>query len=317
MPRIGDNILPSHMKLAKRLRHSDGGSFTDTGLHYGEVQRVIYPQDTNSKTRKYLEYDVLVQYRSKNKSGAGRMYQNCIVANNLFGLADSGYQVLRAENSASKGTDYGLGSKVLVLCLNGETSQPVIIGGMPDPKDESQSHIDKDSGILLDYRFNGISVIVNKDGEFQLTYTGKTKINGDVDDNVQSEQAGHSLSLTKDGNVNVVTKQKMIVKPDKGLEVGKATDKMALFETYRKQENICNNTIQQNMATLQNLLTALSAVIATASVTPVAPGAPVAALAPAAPIIVQAAQAAGNISQAITVFEQQKDSFLSKNNLND
>ncbi len=347
MPRIGDDIIPSHMRLKKPVRHHDGHVFEDMGMHYGEVQHIIYPDDARSHSKKFIEYDVYCTYRAKNKTSAHRMYHNCLLVNPLAGLADRAYFTLRGEDSAAKPENYHVakGSKVLVLCVNGETKHPVIIGGLRDTADESESKAKaKDLGHHLYYVFNGVSLFIDKEGQLVLTYGGKTTNDGKLDGNVEKKSVGTSMALLKDGSWNVstqdpddadkheqfifmdhkdhqtlhqakkvwllqVTDGPCKLKAKEGLKVGEATDHMLLGESFRKEQEQLNKSLKNYMQQAAIQLKVAGGAVAG----PFMAAACGSSLITASELLMQAAQ-------AIDTFEQKasaKNSFLSKNNESD
>jgi hypothetical protein len=74
----------------------------------------------------------------------------------------------------------GKGSKVLLLCLNGENNNAVILGGLRDQADVSGfgDKEAKDLGHYFHFNFNGVSADIDKDGQFTLVYNGKTEVDG-------------------------------------------------------------------------------------------------------------------------------------------
>lgn len=358
MPRIGDDILPSHVRTVARVRHHDGHVFDDVMMHYGEVQHIIYPDDARSRSKAFIEYDVYVSYRAKNKTSASRMYHNCLLVNPLAGLADRAFFTLRGEDSASKPENYHVakGSKVLLLCINGETTQGVIIGGLRDPKDDSETKAKaKDLGHHLYFVFNGVSLFIDKDGQLVVTYGGKTTNDGKLDGNVDKKSVGTKMTYLKDGSWNVSTpdpdddnKHEQFIFVDHGehqtvhqakkswqlqvtdgpakivsktgLKVGDATDHMLLGESFRKEQQKMNNQLMSLIQTLKGLLTTAGAAITAASAVPAVIAVAPSGFAPAGAALTAAANVAGQMAQTIQTFEQNaasKNGFLSKNNESD
>lgn len=316
----GGDVVPSILSVnpgRTAIDFLDSNSFSNNSLRLGEVIEILYPDDIRSRSKVLIEYRVMVQ-ESDGYAGAARVYENCLLMNTFGGIADYSNWTLRVDKEENR-DKYGLakGSKVLILCVNGETNTSFIVAGVRDETDTRDKDTVKDLGHHGVWEFNGVNVTVNKDGEFQILYKGKTDIDGKVNSDVESAKANSLASFTKDGNVNVTTPQKMIIKPDKGLEIGAATDKMLLASTYRDQEHQLNNTIQQQMSTLQQQLLIAAASITSASAVPSVPGAPLAILSVAGTALIQAAVAASQISAALIQFEAMKDQFLSKNNKND
>ncbi len=327
---IGRTILPSHMGLTSTPQWSDGGVFDEWRIRYGEIQEIIYPDDDRSVSKKFTEYNVLVQFRD---SGAGTalIFNNCLLSNMLGGLADHCEYTLRAPKTPSikdsKNYGLGLGNKVLIACLNGERSNAYIIGGKRDPQDGGD---DKDKGHHYSWLFNGIKAEVNKDGEYILTYTGMTKIDGKLDDSVDSKSPGSSLSMLKNGDMKLLTKDakqlihldnvngKLILKRDKALEIGDATDAMLLGKSFRDGHKQMHDKLKQLFGTAKDLAqqagTQLSSAVSTA------PGAPIPTVQSAGALLIGLSQVFNQMSQAIDAFEQgaqAKNSYLSKKNSSD
>jgi phage baseplate assembly protein gpV len=184
---------------------SDGGAFSNMRLRPGEVQAVYYPTDAQNVSKNFVEYQVLVQERS-NSIIITRLYEHVIAVDGFGGIADYYNYTFRPDPSANK-TDgqksykAGVGSKVLVLCINGEYHNACIIGGIRD----SNGPIDvkENDGHRLKFRFNGVSVEINKDGELTLEYQGAMNADGTPADGVDQDTLGTKISIAKTGNVTI------------------------------------------------------------------------------------------------------------------
>jgi hypothetical protein len=186
--------------------------FGNNILRNGEVKRIIYPEDPTSRTKKFVEYDVLVAHRA-NGTAVTKMYSNCLHINSLSSLADYSYQTLRVDKPKPGATadedssmiENRLGSKVLVLCINGASSEPVIIGGI---RDDSQSDVGrKDRGVHMDWEFNGVHVSIADDGSYSVEYKGPTTTRGELDpDRGKDESTGTKVSVSANGTFKVATK---------------------------------------------------------------------------------------------------------------
>jgi hypothetical protein len=244
MPHIGRDIVPSHLSVSSTERYHDGGVFDNTRLRFGEVQEVVYPNDPKSLSKKFVEYSVFVQHRSNNGTALGKMYNHVTLANTFGGLADQCHWTLRADATPStkqKGANgLGKGSKVVMLCLNGENNNAVILGGLRDQADVSGfgGKEAKDLGHYFHFNFNGVSADIDKDGQFTLVYGGKTEVDGTT--KVDSSKVGTQFQLDKDGNAKLGDKDgknlfmidhansKVVIKRDSAFELGEASDFMLL-----------------------------------------------------------------------------------------
>jgi hypothetical protein len=190
-------------------------AFSNNLLRVGEVKRVIYPEDNNSRSKKFVEYDVYVQHR-ENNTAVTKMYPNCWMMNSLSGLADYEFRMLRVDtpkegpsaglaSDEEKTVELGFGSKVLILCINGADSEAVIIGGIRDERSSDANR--KSRGIHMDWEFNGVHVAINDDGSFSLQYKGPTTPEGKLDTaRGKDEQVGTTVEVAADGSFKVATK---------------------------------------------------------------------------------------------------------------
>lgn len=329
----GRDIIPSTFSMGATPRHSDGGVFDDIRLRWGEVQEIIYPDDKRSRSGKVTEYNVFVQHRS-NGTGAGAMYTNCVPQSLFGGLADYVDFTYRAPKTPStqdkEAKGIGLGSKVLILCANGERNNAYIIGGMRDFKAKDDKA--KDLGHHYLAVFNGVSASVNKDGELTVTYGGKTKIDGKKDDDAKDEEVGSFVSFFKNGNITVQDKdgknqflvdhknKKIVIKRDEAFELGDATDKMLLGESFRDAQKQMNQKTQKLIDNASQQMQQGATALTTASgkiMGPFMSAAAAADFAQAGAFLLAASQLLKQASEAIGQFEQsasQKDSFLSRKN---
>src|ERR1700761_3851240 len=132
MPTLADGtIVPSFLSVTRTEQHSQGSYFGNAYMIKGEVVKVIYPQDDDSISGQFIEYNVYIDNRN-NGTGNNEILHNCSLSNNFAGLADKSAIVLRAASDQpwKTGNGYSEDSKVLVLCVNGESTKPTIIGGL-------------------------------------------------------------------------------------------------------------------------------------------------------------------------------------------
>lgn len=336
MARILDDgtVVPSHMQVEDRApRFFSGDYFGDVQLHQGEVKEIIWPDDDRSRTKRFIEYNVVVQY-FRQGIGTTRVYTNCVVSNGLQGLADLEYWTLRAYPSSGDGKNnqptVKNGSKVLLLCINGQTNFPIILAGMFDPTDDTQKDSDLKNKHFYKWRFNGITFEVDDDGQLKIVYTGKSDEKGDtkVDDSV----AGSFILLDKDGNVSIQDSDgknqflvdhkngKIIIKRDNAFELGAATDKMLLGERFRKAQKQLHSDLQIQFATTSKLVQQASTAAISAAGKMIVPisGAMSAAVdfAQVGALFLTASQSIDKLGKAIQAFEQSNvdTDFLSPKN---
>jgi len=205
-------VIPSFHQTRKVGAHeANNRGFDNTMLRAGEVKAIIYPEDTNSRSKKWIEYDVLVSHR-ENGTSVTKLYHNCILANDLQGLADSSFRTLRVDvpppgsiTDSFSQLKPGDGSRVLLLCINGDTANAVIISGLRNSSEDDLGV--KDLGHHLDYEFNGVHLSIQDDGSFSITKNGPTTPAGDFDSARGTAEAnGTVVEVDVDGSFRVSTK---------------------------------------------------------------------------------------------------------------
>lgn len=314
--------------------HLTGTRIGDLGgnglLRVGEVYERFPPGHKRNRNKLCDEYRVYVQHTDSHVYDP-KDYYNCTLLSGFGGLADKSHHALRV-NEKKSGIEKG--SKVLILCINGDMRNAIIIGGIRDSQELDKGQDGKDDQDRFGkhhyyWIFNGIEVFVNDDGEYTLTYKGKTENDGKRNKDVKESSVGSIFSMLKDGIIKQVaikewrvevSNGKAIIKPKDGLHVGEATDKMLLGESFRKAQKTMNDTLKTQCDNLQKALIQAASALTTGSGA-VAPAAGLAApLSNAGIALNLAAGYAQAMSTAIDSFEQQaqaKNSFTSKLHKND
>jgi hypothetical protein len=182
--------------------HFDGNMFGNLRLRPGEVQAIYGKNHPKNVSKKFNEYQVFVEERVNN-TAVSRMYEHVVAVDLFGGVADTFTKTYRADPSARrKHTPHkpSVGSKVLLMCVNGETHNAYIVGGL---RDSAGPDDDPELGHHLHFRFNGIDVSINKDGELTLQYQGAMNADGSTAEGVDEKALGTTIKLTKDGNVKI------------------------------------------------------------------------------------------------------------------
>lgn len=164
----------------------DGEAFSNVYLRLGEVQAIIYPTDPRNHSNKFIEYSVLCEHRA-NGTKVTKLYDGCLLMNMFGGLSDFLMWTLRpqdnaginsaAPNLAPIASGLSTGSKVLILCVNGESHAPIIIGGVRQFLD-SDTLLATPNTHFLQGAFNGFKFQINNAGELILTYGGANDAQG-------------------------------------------------------------------------------------------------------------------------------------------
>jgi hypothetical protein len=209
-------VIPSYLNTRELGARGPLRSFSNITLRRGEVQDIVYPDDKRSLSKKYNEYRVLVQMRDGEGAGTSADFYNCVLINDLASGADFSTFTLRPNSKKSEPS--GNGSKVLVLCINGDNSQAIILGGV---RDGDQDFDTKDLGHHSIQQFNGIRQEINKEGELTITFKGATKTDGSLAEGADSSASGTSLKFARDGSLELAHDDQHLVidHPNKKVEL--------------------------------------------------------------------------------------------------
>jgi hypothetical protein len=205
-------VVPSGLVLDGVSRPRNHLDFP--ALYAGRVQQVYYPDSDDNFNKIYPEYDVVIEYENlNNRLRTATIMYRCRVASLFGGVAD--YETwtprkaksdsLTADprnNQSNPGQQFEAGSQVLVLCLNGNSQTGVIIGGVPHSNGAKQT----DRGVSWVRRFNGVTMQIDDDGQFILSFEGATEADGKRRDSADEKAAGSKMTFAKDGGVKLETK---------------------------------------------------------------------------------------------------------------
>ena len=201
MTTLNDNTeVPSYLSVEQR--GSEAGSddlLNNYVMRVGEIRDIIYPTDNRSIGKLSIEYEVEVQHRDGSGVATSTIYRG-VTASTLFGSLADRLDVTYRKDSSSNNTGVGDGSKVLLLCLSGDQSKAIIIGGFDDRGKQATNN-----GHHLFFEFNGAQLMVDKEGQIDLVFKGATKADGSLADGADTTAEGSKLSFTKDGSILLQT----------------------------------------------------------------------------------------------------------------
>jgi hypothetical protein len=191
------DVIPSFYSVESMGGRTQDGLLPQDNvrLRFGEVKREILPTSKESYSKKYREYEVMVQHY-EGGSATHRMYHHCMVLNSLGGLGDHSDMALRVSDKED--FHVGNGSKVFLLCVEGNDARAVIIGG-------PQQRVDKSVGCHREVEFNGVNFQANDDGSWTLVNKGKTNPDGSMHKDADEEGAGTTVKVESNGNFIVNT----------------------------------------------------------------------------------------------------------------
>lgn len=196
-------VVPSYLGYQERTNLEDSGIQTNGTLRYGEVKQLYYPDDPQNQSKRWIEYAVDVT----SKDGIGPRttirYFATTLSNPFGGGTDCLRYVFRAGTPDASITSAG--SKVLILCLDGDQPRGIIIGGVRDSywPANSPNGIDLDEGINLLFQYNGLRAHIEEDGSLTVIYTGPRLIDGSLSATTPEENTGSGFQFDNNGSIQL------------------------------------------------------------------------------------------------------------------
>lgn len=224
-------VLPSFMQSSSMGVSGPDTVFSNISLVLGEVREIVRRKNPKSISKRWTEYTVEAQ-QAGGGAGGTNLYAGCTVSS-LFGTsADHFTYTLRADKNRPK-NGIGVGSKVLLLCLNGSKTKAQIVGAIRDTGNDvdgtGYEGQDAESGHTLNFEFNGIRATINDNGELEVTFRGATNSDGSLRSDADSNATGSKAAFLKDGSVKLTvgdqyvhldkTNKKLAIQADTSWEV--------------------------------------------------------------------------------------------------
>lgn len=336
-------IIPSYLGAG-----SPGAemAFRSTGakICFGEVKEIIYPKSKKSVSKKFIEYRVIIQ----DVDHMGRPYTtefgNCYTSSFFGGVADKCRFTFRKQDKANS-SGLGEGSKVVLVCLNGNSNNAIIIAGLRDGQNDKKEDPDENEGHHLRWEFNGLLGVIDKDGQFIIHRRGPTDAkgevlkdyednggafiqlnqNGDVDlvdggdgnntfkldhknDTIDATAATGTANVTAKKDVTITSKDEKVsmVAPSVRIGSADADEAMILGNTQRNGVKQMHNAMKQNLQMAQQMLDQAGTQITQAAGLIL----PLTAL-PAKPGLIMAGQLLGQAAQALGKVKDAVDNYES------
>jgi hypothetical protein len=185
-------------------------NYREDSLRIGVIEEIIPPTSEKSKTKRSYEYNVGVMYYRGTSNLSYLKYYNCVQMDTFGSSADRFNATFRVGPQDASQIPFLKGSKVLVLCVNSDTSQGVIVGGYPNENTEPPT---EDLGHHLSFEFNGVQFNIDKDGQVAIKRRGPTNDDGTVVSG-QETNGGATVLMTSDGSVSIQSGNGSEVKVD-------------------------------------------------------------------------------------------------------
>jgi hypothetical protein len=230
---MGDgSVLPSFLRLIKTEPYKSHAELLsqDTSLHVGTVIAMYEPKNNKNFNKKQYEYDVEVMTARGEEIPTSVTYPRCRLQTSFGGMADKCVWAPRIEVKNKDGSVKEPGTQVLIECVNGISRSGIILGAV-EPEGAAEQSADFKTGPRLEWQYNGIDIVINKDGELELTRKGATNSKGKVTD--KKDEDGATLRMDKAGRVHIETadaKNFVTINMMEGT-VSITSDKKVLIET--------------------------------------------------------------------------------------
>lgn len=195
-------VLPSSLLQVAEPSYYDSFTnvYANASLRIGIIKTIYDIENEANVSKSNIEYDVLVFQQDQNKGVVPIVYRGCVTMDAIGGIADFHEYVKSTPTDAkTKSPKADDGSYVLLLCIDGTSSRGVIVGALPHH--DRKSTLPNLKGTKhLEGEYNGLRYKINKDGEFTLTFKGKTDKKGKP---LLPANGGSQIRMEKDGSVEI------------------------------------------------------------------------------------------------------------------
>ena len=196
------SVLPSSLLSVAEDSYYDSFTnvYANASLRIGVIKQIYDIEDVKNESKSNIEYDVLVFQQDSNKGVIPTVYRGCVTMDVIGGIADfHEYVKSTPTDGKTKSVNADDGSYVLLLCIDGTSSRGVIVGALPHH--DRKSTLPNLKGTKhLEGEYNGLRYKINKDGEFTLTFKGKTDKKGKP---LDAAKGGSQIRIEKDGSVEI------------------------------------------------------------------------------------------------------------------
>jgi len=207
-------IIPSSLFEGRDESLTNVNTTKNTALRLGIVLAVYDIEDEQNTSKLGPEYDVMTVEQNGNLGANTSIYKNCLTFDGFGGVADYFQMKLRPVKDPKKTKSRGsfkeeTGSIVLILCVDSSSEKAIILKSMQNP---SKQVLTKEKGHHLEGEYNGINYVINKDGEFTVTFRSATNDDGTAKD---EEAGGSFIKLDKTGSIELNDNKTESIKIDK------------------------------------------------------------------------------------------------------
>lgn len=194
-------------------------------LRMGRVVRAHPPSADTSRSRRFWEYDVLLDMGSEHQASTRVLAPHCVIMSAFGGLADFTRWTPRLlEVDPNSADTYGVGTRVFVMHVDGSSFGGVILGGPQVaitgiPQGVAQGEPDTDRGHSAVWQFNGVRAEVFHDGSFTMSWGGPTTADGKPTGTLSPKLKGGTIAWDKEGSLHLASQNRMLVSSQGETEV--------------------------------------------------------------------------------------------------
>jgi hypothetical protein len=211
MPRLSDGtVIPSFFACqtsSEAVKLANEWNTTDVALHAGYVVAIHYP-NSDSQHQKWGEavYDIAAPVSFGTGGRAFTYYFDVRWAGGIVGsINDISRPRLNFPKGWKRGEEFTAdmekeASYVAFACANGIGQNAYIVGVIRHPSNASLDT--KELGHYFTESYNGINTLINKDGEYSLTFTGAI-LDAESNKYIKAPDAttGTTIVLDKEGSL--------------------------------------------------------------------------------------------------------------------
>lgn len=218
--------------------------FNNVSLKTGAIIAMYDVGSEDNKTNLGPEYDVMVIEQRQDQGQAGVIYKNVLAPDAFGSIADFLEYRRRVPDQVKEyrdtlDPDSMNGAFVMLLCIDGQSENAIIIGGIRNPN--RPDILTDANGRHLEWEFNGVNFVIKDDGSVRIEYKSATDNDGKYED----EAAGGSyLEIDKSGKITITDGNKESIVIDKDGKTIALTAESDISATTDANANI---TAQQSI----------------------------------------------------------------------
>jgi phage gp45-like len=233
------SVLPSSLFSADEVRgiSSYNKRYRNFGIKIGVVINIIETNDARNTSALFPEYDVAVVEQDEDVGYSLVVYRNCIRTDSFGGPAEYFDVKLRKPTEVGENGPQDFkeqnGSLVIINCLDGSSNQAIITGSVQHPRRANK--LTEDKGHAMIGEFNGIQMVIDKDGAMSLVFLGATDNDGKP---LKADVGGSFFKITANGSIELGDDKGELIFLDKEKNQLTVTSKKEAFFDFGKDFSV-------------------------------------------------------------------------------